>query len=78
MRKGVSVCYELMFMRSLFRTADMGAAPGPEKSPTSSIPADVRSSMGGNHGRIDATNLTRVAAFLKPGRAIGKVVLAGF
>jgi hypothetical protein len=56
----------------------MEAAPGPEKSPTSSIPADGRSSMRETYGRIDAAKLTRVAAFLKPARAIGKVVLARF
>jgi hypothetical protein len=79
MRKGVSVCYELMFTRSLFRAGDIEVAPAPVgKSPTSSIPADVRSTMRENYGRIDAANLTRAVAFLKPGRAIGKVVLAGF
>ena len=34
--------------------------------------------MRENHGRIDAANLTRAVAFLKAGRAIGKVAVAGF
>jgi hypothetical protein len=43
--------------------------------PISSIPA---ASTRENYGRIDAANLMRAKAFLKSGRAIGKIVLAGF
>jgi NADPH:quinone reductase-like Zn-dependent oxidoreductase len=38
----------------------------------------VRSTMRENYGRIDPANLMRAMRFLKSGRAIGKIVLAGF
>ena len=34
--------------------------------------------MRENYGRIDAANLMRAMAFLKSGRGVGKIVLAGF
>jgi len=77
--KSVSIHFELMFTRPLLQTADIK-----EQHKLLNEVADlvdsgrVRSTMRENYGRIDAANLMRAMAFLKSGRAIGKVVLAGF
>ena len=79
MRKSVSVCYELMFTRPLFQTADMEAQHRLLNEVADLVDSGrVRSTMGESYGRIDAANLMRAMAFLKSGRAIGKIVLAGF
>jgi NADPH:quinone reductase len=79
MRKSVSVCYELMFTRPLFQTADIEAQHRLLNEVADLVDSGrVRSTMRENFGRIDAANLTRAMAFLKTGRAIGKIVLAGF
>ncbi len=79
MRKSVSICYELMFTRPLFQTADMEAQHRLLNEVADLVDSGrVRSTMKENYGRIDAANLMRAMAFLKSGRAIGKIVLAGF
>ena len=77
--KSVSIHFELMFTRPLLQTADIE-----EQHQLLNEVADlvdsgrVRSTMQENYGRIDAANLMRAMSFLKSGRAIGKIVLAGF
>ena len=79
MRKSVSVCYELMFTRPLFQTADIEAQHRLLNEVADLVESGrVRSTMRENYGRIDAANLMRAMAFLKSGRAIGKIVLVGF
>jgi len=79
MRKSVSVCYELMFTRPLFQTADIEAQHRLLNEVADLIDSGrVRSTVRENYGRIDAMNLMRAMAFLKSGRAIGKIVLSGF
>jgi len=79
MRKSVAVCYELMFTRPLFQTADIEAQHKLLNEVAYLVDSGlVRSTMRENYGRIDAVNLMRAFAFLKTGRAIGKIVLAGF
>ena len=79
MRKSVSVHYELMFTRPLFQTADIEAQHRLLNEVADLVePGRVRSTMSENYGRIDAANLMRAMAFLKSGRAIGKIVLSGF
>jgi NADPH:quinone reductase len=79
MRKSVAVCYELMFTRPLFRTADMEAQHGLLNEVAALVETGrVRSTMRESYGRIDAANLMRAMEFLKSGRSIGKIVLAGF
>ena len=79
MRKSVSICYELMFTRPLFQTADMEAQHRLLNDVADLVDAGrLRSTMRENYGRIDAANLMRAMAFVKSGRAIGKIVLAGF
>jgi zinc-binding alcohol dehydrogenase family protein len=77
--KSVSIHFELMFTRPLLKTADIEAQHRLLNEVADLVDSGrVRSTMRENYGRIDATNLMRAMAFLKSGRAIGKVVLAGF
>jgi NADPH2:quinone reductase len=77
--KSVSIHFELMFTRPLLQTADIEAQHRLLNEVADLVDSDrVRSTMRENYGRIDAANLMRAMAFLKSGRAIGKVVLAGF
>jgi zinc-binding alcohol dehydrogenase family protein len=77
--KSVSIHFELMFTRPLLQTADIEAQHRLLNDVADLVDSGrVRSTMRENYGRIDAANLMRAMAFLKSGRAIGKVVLAGF
>jgi NADPH2:quinone reductase len=77
--KSVSIHFELMFTRPLLQTADIEAQHRLLNEVADLVDSGrVRSTMRENYGRIDAANLMRAMAFLKSGRAIGKVVLAGF
>ena len=77
--KSVSIHHELMFTRPLFQTADMDAQHRLLNEVAALVDSGrVRSTMRENFGRIDPANLMRAMAFLKSGRAIGKIVLAGF
>ena len=79
MRKSVAICYELMFTRPLFQTADIEAQHKLLNEVADLVDAGrVRTTMRESYGRIDAANLMRAMAFLKSGRAIGKIVLAEF
>jgi zinc-binding alcohol dehydrogenase family protein len=77
--KSVTLCYELMFTRSLHGTDDMIAqheilAEVARLSDAGSL----RTTMKTHLGKINAENLTRAHALLESGRTIGKVVLEGF
>jgi NADPH:quinone reductase len=77
--KSVSIHFELMFTRPLLQTADIEAQHRLLNEVADLVDSGrVRSTMRENYGRIDAANLMRAMAFLQSGRAIGKVVLAGF
>ena len=77
--KSVSIHFELMFTRPLLNTADIEAQHRLLNEVADLVDSGrVRSTMRENYGRIDAANLMRAMKFLKSGRAIGKVVLAGF
>ena len=77
--KSVSIHFELMFTRPLLQTADIEAQHRLLNEVADLVNSGrVRSTMRENYGRIDAANLMRAMAFLKSGRAIGKVVLTGF
>jgi len=78
-RKSVSVHWELMFTRSIFQTADMGAQGELLNEVARMVDAGtIRTTMGENFGPINATNLKRAHALIESGRARGKIVLEGF
>jgi zinc-binding alcohol dehydrogenase family protein len=77
--KSVSIHFELMFTRPLLQTADIEAQHRLLNEVADLVDSGrVRSTMRENYGRIDPANLMRAMRYLKSGRAIGKVVLAGF
>ena len=78
-RKSVSVHWELMFTRPIFKTADMGAQGVLLNEVSRLVDAGtIRTTLGENFGRIDATNLKRAHALIESGKARGKIVLEGF
>jgi NADPH2:quinone reductase len=77
--KSVSLHWEFMFTRQLFKTADMGEQGRLLDEVAGLIDAGlVRSTMTTNLGLINAANLKRAHTIAAGGTAIGKVVLAGF
>ncbi len=78
-RKSVSLHWELMFTRSTFQTADMGAQGVLLNEVARLVDAGtLRTTLGENFGTINAANLKRAHALIESGRAQGKVVLEGF
>lgn len=78
-RRSLSVHWELMFTRSMFKTADMAAQGRLLTEVAALIDAGVLcTTLGANLGTINATNLKRAHALIESGRSRGKVVLAGF
>ena len=78
-RKSVSVHWELMFTRPMFKTADMGAQGALLNEVARLVDAGtIRTTLGENFGQIDAANLKRAHALIESGRARGKIVLEGF
>ncbi len=78
-RKSVSVHWEFMFTRSSFETPDM-AAQGELLDAVARLVDEgaIRTTLSQTLGAIDAANLRRAHALIESGRAMGKIVLAGF
>ena len=78
-RKSISLHWEMMFTRSLFNTPDM-ARQGELLAEVAALvdSGRLRSTVTENFGTINAANLKRAHAHVESGKAIGKVVLAGF
>ncbi|WP_306715273.1 zinc-binding alcohol dehydrogenase family protein [Burkholderia dolosa] len=78
-RKSISLHWEFMFTRSMFRTPDMDRQHALLARVAALIDDGVlRSTVGEHLGKIDAANLRRAHALLEAGRAKGKIVLEGF
>ncbi|KUZ59022.1 NADPH:quinone reductase [Burkholderia ubonensis] len=78
-RKSISLHWEFMFTRSMYRTHDMNRQHALLERVATLIDDGVLKSTVGEHlGRIDADNLRRAHALLETGRAKGKIVLEGF
>ncbi len=78
-RKSVSVHWELMFTRSMFHTADIGAQGDLLNEVSNLVDAGtIQSTLGENFGPINAANLRRAHALIESGHARGKIVLEGF
>jgi NADPH:quinone reductase len=78
-RKSLSVHWELMFTRPLYRTPDMIAQHRLLNEVADLVDAAVlRTTLKEELGPINAANLRRAHALLESGRSIGKLVLAGF
>ena len=78
-RKSVSIHWEFMFTRAVFETPDMVAQHHLLKRIAQMVDAgNIRTTLSGEFGTINAANLKRAHALIESGRATGKVVLAGF
>lgn len=77
--KSISLHWEFMFTRSMFKTADMIEQSHLLNRVSQLVDNGYIQTTAGKHlGAINATNLTLAHAELESGRSIGKIVLAGF
>jgi zinc-binding alcohol dehydrogenase family protein len=77
--KSISLHWEFMFTRSRYETPDMGEQGRLLNQVATLVDAGrLVSTMQANLGAINAANLRAAHALVESGRAIGKVVLAGF
>jgi len=78
-RKAVSIHWESMFTRSMFKTPDM-IAQHLLLNEVARLVDDglIRTTLVETMGKITAANLRKAHALIESGRAKGKVVLAGF
>jgi zinc-binding alcohol dehydrogenase family protein len=78
-RKSISLHWELMFTRSLFKTADMAAQHALLNEAAAMVDQGrIRSTAQKNLGSINAANLKKAHRLIETGSTIGKIVLAGF
>ncbi|MDY1546740.1 zinc-binding alcohol dehydrogenase family protein [Luteibacter sahnii] len=78
-RKSLSLHWEFMYTRSMFRTEDMGEQGRILDEVANLVDAGVvRTTLREHLGTIDAAHLWRAHQALESGRTIGKVVLEGF
>jgi zinc-binding alcohol dehydrogenase family protein len=78
-RKSVSFHWELMFTRSIFKTADMGKQHELLAAVSALLDEGrLRTTLAQNLGMINATNLKRAHALIESGKSKGKIVLEGF
>lgn len=78
-RKSLSLHWELMFTRSLFKTADVGEQGKLLAEVSRLVDAgQIRTTLAEHFGAINASNLKRAHALIESNRAKGKIVLEGF
>ena len=77
--KSVSLHWEMMFTRSMFKTADMAQQHALLNDVARLVDSGVlKTTLGERFGKINAANLQRAHALLESNRALGKLVLEGF
>jgi NADPH:quinone reductase len=78
-RKSISLHWEMMFTRSLFKTADMAAQRNLLNEASALVDnGTIRTTFSDDFGPINAANLKRAHALIESGTAKGKIVLSGF
>ncbi|MAD73633.1 MAG: NADPH:quinone reductase [Rheinheimera sp.] len=78
-QKSISLHWEFMFTRSLFATADMHLQHQLLTDLSRLIEqGQIKTTLQQTMGSINAANLRRAHALLESGKAMGKIVLAGF
>lgn len=78
-RKSISLHWEMMFTRSLFRTADMEAQHRLLNEVSALVDSGtIKTTFSQDFGSINAANLKKAHALLESGTAKGKIVLSGF
>ncbi|MFQ3236745.1 MAG: zinc-binding alcohol dehydrogenase family protein [Paraglaciecola sp.] len=77
--KSLSLHWELMFTRSMFKTQDMQQQHHLLNTVADLIDKGIiKTTLGENYGTINATNLKRAHAHIESSQAVGKIVLEGF
>lgn len=77
--KSLSLHWEFMFTRSMFKTTDMNEQHRLLNNISDLIDqGKIQTTMGKNLGTINAKNLRSAHAELESGKSIGKIVLQGF
>ncbi|MFB0912965.1 MAG: zinc-binding alcohol dehydrogenase family protein, partial [Glaciecola sp.] len=77
--KSLSLHWEFMFTRSMFKTTDMSKQHHLLNKISDLIDQGyIQTTMGKNLGTINATNLKAAHEELESGKSIGKIVLEGF
>jgi zinc-binding alcohol dehydrogenase family protein len=75
-RKSATICWEFMFTRSAFQTADISRQGEILNELSKLVDAKkIRTTMTENFGSVNAENLKRAHAKLESGTTIGKIVL---
>lgn len=78
-RKSISLHWEFMFTRSMYRTADMDKQHLLLDRVAALIDeGTLKSTLGEHIGIINATNLRKAHAQIESNKAVGKIVLEGF
>lgn len=78
-RKSISLHWEFMFTRSMFKTDDMGSQHELLAQVSGLVDAGrLKTTLAVNLGTINATNLRRAHALIESGKSKGKIVLEGF
>lgn len=78
-QKSVSLHWEFMFTRPLFRTPDIARQHEILENVAAHVDdGKLRSTLAEHYGIIDATNLRRAHALIESHRSRGKIVLEGF
>lgn len=78
-RKSISIHWELMFTRSLFKTSDMGQQHNILNRVAAKVDnGEIHTTMRQHLGNINASNLIQAHALLESGKSVGKTVLSGF
>jgi NADPH:quinone reductase-like Zn-dependent oxidoreductase len=79
MQKSITICWELMFTRPMFKTGDMTRQRDILNEASVLFDrGELRGTMRQNLGPINAANLRRAHAQLESGATIGKIVLEGW
>ncbi|MFZ6780648.1 zinc-binding alcohol dehydrogenase family protein [Undibacterium sp. Ji83W] len=77
--KSISLHWEMMFTRSMFKTVDMDEQGKLLAEVAALVDAGkVHTTVNANFGKINAANLRKAHALIESGKAQGKVVLQGF
>ncbi|MRW91472.1 zinc-binding alcohol dehydrogenase family protein [Duganella sp. FT80W] len=78
-RKSISLHWEFMFTRSMYRSVDMQAQHALLERIAALIDSGaIRTTVGEQMGAINAANLRQAHAIIESGKTVGKIVLAGF
>jgi NADPH:quinone reductase-like Zn-dependent oxidoreductase len=78
-RKSISLHWEFMFTRSMFRAASMVKQHGLLNEVAALIDnGTIKTTLGQHAGIISAENLRRAHALIESNKAVGKIVLEGF